>query len=63
MERVAITPRQGWQETVRKQGLTFHSPGGRPYWDELYYRFRAWQIDELERLTSCTKCVCGRPSS
>ena len=53
MDRVAITPRPNWQKTVSEQGLTFHTPGGRTYWDEsVFYRFRSWQIDEIERVTN-----------
>ncbi|HEY1242976.1 MAG TPA: glutathionylspermidine synthase family protein [Bryobacteraceae bacterium] len=59
MERVAIHPRQGWQDIVSTQGLTFHSPGGRPYWDEsAFYRFKSWQIDELERATNELHEMC-----
>ena len=59
MERVVATPRAGWQETVRAQGLTYHTPGGRPYWDEsAFYRFRSWQIDELERATNELQDMC-----
>lgn len=59
MERIASTPRRSWQEKVYEQGLTFHSPGGRRYWDEsAYYRFRAWQIDELERATNELHEMC-----
>lgn len=59
MERIAIHPRQGWQEIVSGQGLTFHTPGGRTYWDEsAYYRFKSWQIDELERVTNELHEMC-----
>ena len=59
MERVSISPRQGWQEIVGEQGLTFHSLGGRPYWDEsVYYQFRARQIAELERATNELHEMC-----
>lgn len=59
MERVSIPPRPAWQDKVTEQGLTFHTPGGRPYWDEsAFYRFRAWQIDELERVTNELQEMC-----
>jgi len=59
VERIGIHPRQGWQETVSGQGLTYHSPGGRPYWDEsAFYRFRSSQIDELERATNELHEMC-----
>jgi len=59
MERIAVHPRQGWREIVSKQGLTFHTPGGRTYWDEsAYYRFKSWQIDELERATNELHEMC-----
>lgn len=54
-----MDPRAGWQETVSSQGLTFHTPGGQPYWDEsACYRFRSWQIDELERATNELQAMC-----
>ena len=54
-----MAPRQNWEPTVTSQGLTFHSPGGRPYWDEsVFYRFQSWQIDELERATNELHQMC-----
>lgn len=59
MERVSIHPRDGWQDTVSHQGLTFHTPGGRTYWDEsTFYRFKSWQVDELERATNELHEMC-----
>lgn len=59
MERIAIECRKHWQDKVSEQGLTYHTPGGRSYWDEsAYYRFKAWQIDELERVTNELHEMC-----
>lgn len=59
MERIATECRKQWQDRVTEQGLTYHTPGGRRYWDEsAYYKFRAWQIDELERATNELHEMC-----
>ncbi len=52
MERIASTPRDGWQELVEARGLKWHT-GQTPYWTEdVYYRFTAQQIDAVERATN-----------
>jgi glutathionylspermidine synthase len=67
MERLKISPRANWQQTVQSQGLHYHSipsqqaegsptawvaEGSRPYWDEsACYRFLAGEIDEIEACT------------
>ena len=50
MQRISLTPRQNWQQTVESQGLTFHTlENGTPYWDEsAAYQFTAAEIDTLE---------------
>jgi glutathionylspermidine synthase len=59
MERLVSEPRPGWQNTVDSQGLIYHTPNGRRYWDEgACYRFRAWQVDELERATNELQELC-----
>jgi glutathionylspermidine synthase len=34
MRRIQIPPRAGWQSLVEKQGLTWHSEGGKETWNE-----------------------------
>ena len=50
MQRISLTPRANWQQTVESQGLTFHTlDNGDPYWDEsAAYEFTAAEIDTLE---------------
>src|SRR5271156_2499383 len=50
MQRIPITPRNNWQQTVESKGLTFHTlENGTPYWDEsAAYQFTAAEIDTLE---------------
>lgn len=50
MQRLTLTPRNHWQQTVESQGLTFHTlENGTPYWDEsAAYQFTAAEIDTLE---------------
>lgn len=52
MERIALTPRPGWQEKVAALGFYYHTIDGAPYWDEsAAYRFAATQIDTLDIAT------------
>jgi glutathionylspermidine synthase len=50
MQRIPVTPRQNWQQTVESQGLIFHTlDNGTPYWDEsAAYQFTSAEIDTLE---------------
>ncbi len=54
MRRRVITPRSGWQESVRRVGLTYHTLNdGSPYWDEsAYWEFTSAEIDRLEAATN-----------
>jgi glutathionylspermidine synthase len=59
MQRLRIKPRTNWQAAVEKQGLTFHTPEGRPYWDEsVCYRFKSREVDELEAATEELQQLC-----
>lgn len=59
MERRSVHPRQNWQKTVASQGLTFHTPGGQPYWDEsACYAFTAKEVDALEAATNELHQMC-----
>jgi glutathionylspermidine synthase len=59
MRRVASFPRTDWRRVVESQGLLFHSPGGRPYWDErACYEFTTAEIDEIERATYELNRMC-----
>ena len=54
MRRHTITPRDNWQESVERVGLTYHTlDDGSPYWDEsAYWEFSAAEIDRLEAATA-----------
>ena len=59
MKRIVITPRENWQQKVEQIGLTFHTPGGRTYWDEsVCYRFTSREVDELEAATEELQKLC-----
>lgn len=59
MERVSISPRQGWQEIVANQGLAYHSTDTQPYWDEsAFYSFSTNEINEIERATNALNVMC-----
>ncbi len=60
MRRRVIEPRAGWQERVRRVGLTYHTlDNGSPYWDEsAYWEFSAAEIDRLEAATSEIQRLC-----
>lgn len=59
MERITITPREGWQERVESQGMTYHTIDGGVYWDEsACYRFTSGEIDTLEKATEELQLLC-----
>ena len=59
MQRESSPPRINWQDIVASQGLTFHTPRGRKYWDEsVRYRFRAEEIDVIEKATNDLQELC-----
>lgn len=59
MERIAITPRDGWQGIVTEEGLTFHMTDDKLYWDEsAFYSFTAAEIDALETATYALNEMC-----
>jgi len=59
MKRLGIAPRPNWQPEVERLGLIFHSPEGRPYWDEsVCYSFTASEIDEIEAATAELQRLC-----
>lgn len=59
MKRLASTPRPDWQSRVEGQGLEFHTPDGKPYWDEsACYHFSTGEIDEIERATNVLYELC-----
>ncbi len=52
MERLAIAPRETWQQKVESLGMAYHTIDGEVYWDEsACYRFTASEIDTLEEAT------------
>ena len=59
MKRIALSPRPDWQQRLESTGLTFHSIGGEPYWDEsVCYQFTAAEVDVLERATNELHRIC-----
>jgi glutathionylspermidine synthase len=64
MQRLNLTPRPNWQQTVEQQGLTYHTPealpaGARPYWDEsACYEFTSAEIDVLEAAGNELQTMC-----
>ena len=60
MQRIPLTPRENWQQTVESQGLIFHTlENGTPYWDEsAAYKFTAAEIDTLEAAGNTLQEMC-----
>ena len=62
MNRIRLTPRPNWQQTVETAGLTFHSPAAmapQPYWDEsAAYQFTAAEVDTLEAAANELQEMC-----
>jgi glutathionylspermidine synthase len=60
MQRISLTPREGWQQKVESQGLIFHTlENSQPYWDEsAAYQFTAAEIDTLEAAGNTLQEMC-----
>jgi len=59
MERLTLTPRQGWEELVEELGMTYHTIDGETYWDEsACYRFSAAEIDAIDLATGELQRLC-----
>jgi glutathionylspermidine synthase len=63
MRRIAIDPRENWQQKVESVGLVYHTPDDdsmdRPYWDESNaYEFTAAEIDTLEAAGNEMQTMC-----
>ena len=60
MIRLAIRPRENWQQKVESVGLAFHTlDNGAPYWDEsAAYQFTAAEIDILEAVGNELQTMC-----
>jgi len=63
MRRIAIDPRENWQQKVEAVGLVYHTPDDnsmdRPYWDESNaYEFTAAEIDTLEAAGNEMQTMC-----
>lgn len=59
MKRIAITPRNFWQNKVETLGFGFHSLEGIKYWDEsAYYQFTYPQVEQLEKATNTLHEMC-----
>ena len=47
------TERSSWRSSVESQGLVYHTPEGRRYWDEsAFYEFTSKEVDALEAATN-----------
>lgn len=59
MQRLSITPRNNWQQSVEDQGMAYHTIDGDVYWDEsAYYQFSSAEIDTLEAATTELQKMC-----
>lgn len=59
MRRESFTPRPDWQARVEHYGFDFHTPDGRPYWDEsACYVLSRHEIDTLERASYALNDMC-----
>ena len=59
MNRIATSPRPNWAQRVEEVGLTYHTPGGVPYWNEsAYYQFSSREIDVLEKAGNDVHELC-----
>ncbi len=59
MHRISLDPRPNWQRRVEECGLTFHTLGGEPYWDEsAAYQLTRREVDQLELATQTLDEMC-----
>jgi glutathionylspermidine synthase len=59
VRRLRIKPRGNWQAEVERLGLRFHTPDGKPYWDEsVCYSFSSREVDALEAATEELQRLC-----
>lgn len=59
MQRCTMLPRNNWQSIVESQGLSFHTEGGVPYWDEaVFYEFQFSEIEVLRKATDEVHQMC-----
>lgn len=59
MLRRSIEKRNNWQEIVESQGLVYHSPQQKTYWDEsAYYEFKRLEVLKIESATSDLQKLC-----
>ncbi|MBU5635139.1 glutathionylspermidine synthase family protein [Geomonas sp. Red69] len=59
MQRIAVTPRDNWQERVESVGMLYHTIDGAPYWDEsACYRFTRAEIDTIDVATAELHSLC-----
>jgi glutathionylspermidine synthase len=59
VERIAIAPRENWEQKVEALGFIFHTAPDQPYWNEAaYYRFTSGEIKQLERATNELHEMC-----
>jgi glutathionylspermidine synthase len=53
MKRFTTQPRSSWQQIVSGQGLPYHTPEGKTYWDEsVYYSFSLSEVELIEVATN-----------
>lgn len=61
MKRLALKPRDNWQNKVEELGLIYHSPDGQTYWDEsACYQLSARDAETLESATEELQKLCLR---
>jgi glutathionylspermidine synthase len=59
MQRISVEKRDNWQEIVESQGLVYHSPQQKTYWDEsAFYRFGLEEVLKIESATSELQKIC-----
>jgi glutathionylspermidine synthase len=59
MRRFDIPPRPDWPAKVEKWGLTYHTPGGKPYWYEsAYYTLDDTDVERIENATNELHRLC-----
>ncbi len=59
MERVTLTPREGWQKRLEDAGCYFHTIDGKPYWrDDAAYVLTSAEVDKIEDAADELSAMC-----
>jgi glutathionylspermidine synthase len=61
MKRIPSSPRKNWQKILEEAGFIYHTPEGKPYWDESKrYELTLAEVDTIEGSTNELLELCAK---